>query len=177
MITRSHRTVRVGARRPLSVLMYTLNTHTPLNNLMNCHLWREITYKSLRNQMMAGGRVRQQFLVFLRSFCPAVAGVKFVIPILYRVTITRGIYEVDSCDEGKAISSLLLALFFPQGLSLYFVLIFSHLWWLGSCVGFLGWWGVGACGVRPSRFFWGWGSSYKYFRIILGMNMVPSALT
>ena len=64
--------------------------------------------------MMAGGRVRQQLLVSPRSFCPAVAGVKFVIPILYQLTITRGIYEVDSCDEGKAISSLLLALFFPN---------------------------------------------------------------
>lgn len=63
--------------------------------------------------MMAGGRVRQQLLVSPRSFCPAVAGVKFVIPILYQLTVTRGIYEVDSCDEGKAISSLLLALFFP----------------------------------------------------------------
>ena len=62
--------------------------------------------------MMAGGRVRQQLLVSLPSFCPPVAGIKFV--ILYQLTITRGIYEVDSCDEGKAISSLLLALFFPN---------------------------------------------------------------
>ena len=55
-----------------------------------------------------------------------------------------------------------VAIFFSQGYSLYFFLIFAHLWWfgvlgLGSYIGFWGWgfqlMEFGACGVGPSGFF------------------------
>ena len=70
-------------------------------------------------------------------------------------------------------------LYFFPGYSLYFFLIFSHLWWfwvwgLGSFIGFLGvgcsvyrvfcgwgfqFMGFGACGVEPSGYF-GYGALY-----------------
>ena len=52
---------------------------------------------------------------------------------------------------------------FSQGYSLSFFLIFAHygglgFWGLGHGLGIWGWgfqlMGIGACGVRPSGFFW-----------------------
>ena len=52
------------------------------------------------------------------------------------------------------------AIFISQVYSLYFFLIFAHLWWFGGwglILGFWGWgfqlMGFGACGVGPSGFF------------------------
>ena len=54
------------------------------------------------------------------------------------------------------------AIIYSQGYSSYFILLFSHLWWLGFWgwgleLGFFGWgfqlMGFGACGVGPSGFF------------------------
>ena len=64
------------------------------------------------------------------------------------------------------------AICFSQGYSLYFFLIFAHLWWFGVFGFRIGILGLGACGVEPSGFFWGWGALYKYRRITLGKNFV-----
>ena len=78
--------------------------------------------------------------------------------------------------------------YFFQGYSLYFFLIFAHLWWglwwfrvsgWGIGLGFCGWFfqlmGFGGLWCGAFWVFWGWGFLYKHKRITLGKMVLRQA--